>query len=97
VPREGFEAERLHNARVARIHYSKEVARWEVERGARPLAGGSAVGEQKVGSAEWLVSEILRFRGEAVVVEPDDLRQLVARRARELAQELGLARLRIPA
>ena len=44
-----------------------------------------------------LVSEILRFRGEAVVVEPDDLRRFVARRARELAQELGLARLRVPA
>jgi predicted DNA-binding transcriptional regulator YafY len=96
-PRPHFEPERLQGARVARIHYSQKVARWEVERGARELADGSAVAEEKVGGSEWLVSEILRFRGEAVVVEPDDLRRLVARRARELAQELGLARLRIPA
>ena len=82
---------------MARIHYSQKVARWEVERGARELADGSAVAEEKVGSSEWLVSEILRFRGEAVVIEPEDLRRLVARRARELTQELGLGRLRIPA
>ncbi len=94
-PREGFEPDRLRDARVARIHYSKQVARWEVERGAQPLRDGSATAEQKVGSPEWLVGEILRFRGEAVVVEPDDLRRSVARRARELLSELGLARLRV--
>jgi proteasome accessory factor C len=94
-PREGFEPDRLRDARVARIHYSKQVARWEVERGAQPLRDGSATAEQKVGSAEWLVGEILRFRGEAVVVEPPDLRRNVARRARELLSELGLARLRV--
>jgi predicted DNA-binding transcriptional regulator YafY len=94
-PRGDFEPERLQGARVARIHYSEKVARWEVERGARLLADGTALGEEKVGSSEWLVSEILRFRGEAVVVEPEDLRVLVGRRARELAQELGLARLRV--
>ena len=85
----------LRDARVARIHYSKQVARWEVERGAQPLRDGSATAEQKVGSPEWLVGEILRFRGEAVVLEPADLRRSVARRARELLSELGLARLRV--
>ena len=94
-PREGFEPDRLRDARVARIHYSKQVARWEVERGAQPLRDGSATAEQKVGSTEWLVGEILRFRGEAVVIEPPDLRRSVARRARELLSELGLARLRV--
>jgi proteasome accessory factor C len=94
-PREGFEPDRLRDARVARIHYSKQVARWEVERGAQPLRDGSATAEQKVGSPEWLVGEILRFRGEAVVVEPADLRRSVAQRARELLSELGLARLRV--
>ncbi len=96
-PREGFELDHLRDARVARILYSKKVARWEVERGAQPLRGGTAVAEQKVGSPEWLVGEILRFRGEAVVVEPPDLRRSVARRARELLSELGLARLRVSA
>ncbi len=94
-PREGFEPDRLRDARVARIHYSKHVARWEVERGAQPLRDGSATAEQKVGSPEWLVGEILRFRGEAVVIEPADLRRSVAERARELLSELGLARLRV--
>ena len=94
-PREGFEPDRLRDARVARIHYAKSVARWEVERGAQPLRDGSAVADQKVGGLDWLVGEILRFRGEAVVVEPPDLRRSVANRARELLSELGLARLRV--
>ena len=96
-PRAGFEPVRLRDARVARIVYSPAVARWEVERGAQPLADGTALMEQKVGSAEWLVSEILRFLGEAVVVEPEDLRKLVASRAKALLSSLGLARLRVPA
>ena len=94
-PRDGFEPDRLRDARVARIHYSKQVARWEVERGAQQLRDGSATADQKVGGTEWLVGEILRFRGEAVVLEPPDLRRSVARRARELLSELGLARLRV--
>jgi predicted DNA-binding transcriptional regulator YafY len=48
-----------------------------------------------VGSTEWLVGEILSYRGEAVVVEPLDLRKRIAARARELAGELGVARLRV--
>jgi proteasome accessory factor BC len=96
-PREDFEPDWLADARVARIHYSKRVARWEVERGAKPLAGGSAVMEAKVGSPEWLVGEILSYRGEATIVEPQDLRRLVARRARALLSELGLSRLRVKA
>jgi proteasome accessory factor BC len=96
-PREGFEPVRLRDARVARIVYSRAIARWEVERGAAELVDGTALMEQKVGSPEWLVSEILRFLGEAVVVEPDDLRKLVAARARALLSSLGLSRLRVPA
>jgi proteasome accessory factor C len=96
-PRKGFEPVRLRDARVARILYSADVARWEVERGAQELVDDTALMEQKVGSSEWLVSEILRFLGEAVVVEPEDLRKRVASRARELLSSLGLARLRVPA
>ena len=96
-PRDDFEPDWLSDARVARIHYSKRVARWETERGAKPLADGSAVVEAKVGSPEWLVGEILSYRGEAVILEPEDLRKLVARRARTLLSELGLARLRVTA
>jgi proteasome accessory factor C len=94
-PREGFEHHELIDARPARIWYSPKIARWQVERGARPLRDGAAIGERPVGSTEWLVGEILSHLGEAVVLEPADLRREVARRARELASELGLARLRI--
>jgi predicted DNA-binding transcriptional regulator YafY len=53
--------------------------------------------EIPVGSDEWLESEILSKRGEAIVLEPDELRHRLAARARELAKELGVERLRAPA
>jgi proteasome accessory factor C len=95
--REGFEPGHLDGALVARMLYSPTVARWEVERGARLLTDGSAINEQTVGSAEWLIGEILRYRGEAELLEPPDLRRNVAKRAQALARELGVARLRASA
>jgi proteasome accessory factor C len=92
--REGFEPDVLEGALVARVLYSPAVARWEVERGARPLADGSAINEQKIGSAEWLVGEILRYRGEAELLEPPELRRRIAKRAQALGRELGVTRLR---
>jgi predicted DNA-binding transcriptional regulator YafY len=96
-PRDGFEPGVLSGALVARVLYSPAVARWEVERGARPLADGSAINEQKIGSSEWLVGEILRYRGEAELLEPPELRREISKRARSLARELGVIRLRAPA
>jgi proteasome accessory factor BC len=94
-PREGFDPHEFRDARPARIWYSKEVARWELEKGARRLADGSAVAERPVGSREWLLGEILSYRGEAVVLEPAELRGEIAARARELQRELGLSRVRV--
>jgi proteasome accessory factor C len=91
APRAGFDPSALHDATTARVWYSPGVARWEVEKGAVPLADGSAVSERAVGSAEWLVGEVLSFRGEAVVLEPVDLRVRVAVRARELERALRRA------
>jgi len=96
-PREGFEPTRLRDARTAKLLYDAEIARWAVERGARPLADGSAVREMPVGSDEWLESEVLSLRGEAVLLEPDELRRSVAARAKELAKELGVERMRVRA
>jgi hypothetical protein len=79
------------------VLYSPAVARWEVERGATPLADGSAINEQKIGSPEWLVGEILRYRGEAELLDPPELRRAIARRAQSLGRELGVTRLRAPA
>jgi predicted DNA-binding transcriptional regulator YafY len=88
VPREGFDPSELHTATTARIWYSPAVARWEVEKGARPLVDGAALADKSVGSADWLVGEVVSYRGEAIVLEPQELRAQVALRARELASEL---------
>ena len=49
--------------------------------------------ERAVGSEEWLIGEILSDRGEAVLLEPEALREQVARRARKLAKEMKASRL----
>lgn len=90
-PREGFEPRALRDARPARIWYSPQVARWRLERaGARPLVDGAALAETPVGSIDWLIGEILSNLGEAVVLEPPDLRVRIAKRARELTKTLGV-------
>jgi proteasome accessory factor BC len=94
-PREGFDPHEFRDARPARIWYSKEIARWELEKGAKLLRDGSAVAERPVGSPEWLVGEILSYRGEAVVLDPPELRRAIALRARDLQRELGLSRVRV--
>jgi hypothetical protein len=43
---------------------------------------------------EWLLSEVLADAGETIVLEPVELRRVVAARAKELAGELGLSRAR---
>jgi proteasome accessory factor C len=97
APREGFQPSGLRDARPVEIWYSPEVARWRLERGtARALKDGSAIEEVPVGGEEWLVGEILSFRGEAVVLEPTELRTRIAERARSLLAELGLNRVRVP-
>ena len=74
---------------MARIWYSHKIARWQLERGARPLEDGAAIAERPVGSEQWLEGEIFAHLGEAVVLEPQDLREAIAARAEELAAELG--------
>jgi proteasome accessory factor BC len=89
--RAGFEPHWLQGARIARVRYSPAVAPWRIERGATPLVDGGALAEVSVGDPDWLVSEIFSACGDAVVVEPEDLRVRVAERAAALATELGLA------
>jgi proteasome accessory factor BC len=95
--REGFEPTRLRDARTAQILYDPEIARWAIERGAKLLADGSALRELPVGSDEWLEGEVLSLRGEAVLLEPEELRRTIAARAKTLAKELGVERLRVRA
>ena len=88
-PREGFDPSYLQNPRVARLHHSPTVARWKLERGARALTDGSAIADVPYKTEEWLLSEVLADRGETVVLEPQKLRDVVAKRARKLLREAG--------
>ncbi|HUG64157.1 MAG TPA: WYL domain-containing protein [Gaiellaceae bacterium] len=87
--RDGFDPSYLRNPRVARLLHSPDVARWKLERGARPLTDGSAIADVPFKTEEWLLSEVLADRGETVVLEPQRLRDVVAKRARRLQRELG--------
>src|SRR5438876_10183 len=94
-PRPAFEPRGFRDSRTAKILYMKGVAaRWAAERGATLLKDGTALAEMPVGSQEWLLGEVFSQRGEAVLLEPEELRTVVAARARKLANELGVARLR---
>ena len=94
-PRPEFEPSGFSRALTAIVWYSPEVARYELERGARTLVDGSALKEVRYGTDEWLESEMLSKRGEAVVLQPEDARARVAARAKELAKELGVERMRV--
>ena len=92
-PRDGFDPSYLQDPRVARLLHSPAVARWKLERGARLLTDGSAIAEVPYKTEDWILSEVLADRGETTVLEPQRLRDAVARRARRLQREL----IRVPA
>jgi predicted DNA-binding transcriptional regulator YafY len=87
-PREGFDPSYLRNPRVARLLHSPAVARWKLERGAQLLTDGTAIATVPYKTEDWLLSEVLADRGETVVLEPQRIREAVARRARRLQREL---------
>lgn len=93
-PRDGYDPNYLTEPHVAVVWHSPVVARWKIERGARPLTDRSAVSELPFKTEEWLLSEVLADRGESIVLEPEPMRRTIARRAKELQKELGLSRLR---
>jgi proteasome accessory factor C len=95
-PREGFDPRFLEDTRQVRVRYGKPVARYRVERGAERLTDGSAVATLRVGARDWLIGEILADRGDAVVVEPADVRPAIAKRAAQLVRELKLSRVKLP-
>jgi proteasome accessory factor BC len=87
--RDGFDPSYLRNPRVARLLHSPALARWKLERGARPLTDGSAVADVPFKTEDWLLSEVLADRGETIVIEPQRIREVIAKRARRLQRELG--------
>jgi proteasome accessory factor BC len=88
-PRGEVVPQKLRDVSTARVLFSPVVGRWRVERGAQPLAKGFALEEVRFGSLDWLVGEILSYRGEAEVLEPVELRREVLQRAKRLRSLLG--------
>jgi predicted DNA-binding transcriptional regulator YafY len=99
---EGFEPrgevvpQKLRDVSTARVLFFPTVGRWRVERGAQPLAKGYAIEDVRFGSLDWLVGEILSYRGEAEVLEPLELRREVLQRAKRLKSLLGKKPARAP-
>jgi proteasome accessory factor BC len=88
-PRGEVVPQKLRDVSTARVLFSPVVGRWRVERGAQPLAKGFALEEVRFGSLDWLVGEILSYRGEAEVLEPVELRREVLQRAKRLKSLFG--------
>lgn len=75
-------------SRRARVWISPERARWAAEERpvAEHLADGAVVVELAFAGTDWLVREVLKEAGDAVVLEPEDAREAVLAAARRLRQ-----------
>ncbi len=75
-------------SRRARVWVSPDRARWaREERGvAQELADGSVIVELAFAGTDWLVREVLKEAGDAVVLEPADAREAVLAAAAPLRQ-----------
>ncbi len=100
-PREGMQPDLdgwartgvVSSANTARIWIDPERARWAREEYdvKAELRDGSIVIELPYGGLGWLVTEVFKFAGDAVVLEPADARGEVQRAARALLQEIKAA------
>lgn len=75
-----------HPAATARVWFSPRVARWvrEEQPGVIMLADGSLIREVPYFDVHWLADEILKYRGEAILLEPAVLRREVAETAEKV-------------
>jgi predicted DNA-binding transcriptional regulator YafY len=73
-------------SRTARVWISPERARWarEQRRVSDELVDGSIVAELSFAGTDWLVREVLKEAGDAVVLEPEDAREAVLAAVRRL-------------
>lgn len=80
-------------SRTARVWVSAERARWarEARRVVEERRDGSVVVELGFAGVEWLVREILKEAGDAVVLEPQDAREAVHAVTAKLAEREPLA------
>jgi proteasome accessory factor C len=95
----GYEADTprtLEDApRVAQVLFAPSAAGYVLENStdATRLVDGSALQRVATAGDTWLLEEILKYRGQATVVTPGDLRERIAARAGELRELL----VRVPA
>jgi proteasome accessory factor C len=77
-------------SRTARVWIAPERARWarEEHRVAQELADGAVVVELSFAGTDWLVREVLKEAGDAVVLEPADAREAVREAVSRLAPSL---------
>ncbi len=76
----------VQSSRVARVWISPERARWarEQRRVSEELLDGSIIVELSFAGIDWLVREVLKEAGDAVVLEPEDAREAVLAAVRRL-------------
>jgi proteasome accessory factor C len=86
-------------AERASVWCSPQIARWLVEehRPAERFADGSVLIEIPYASQDWLVKEVVKHQGEAVLFEPVAMRGVVAAHAEHMLGRYGRARVAAPA
>src|SRR3954447_14382198 len=77
----------VETARAARVWIAPERARWarEDRRVVEELSDGAVIVDLHYAGENWLVREILKEAGDAVVLEPEDARRAVLEAAESLA------------
>lgn len=86
---EGGAVYRAEEEMEAVVRYSPRVARWIEERGiGEEGPGGGVVVRHRVADPRWLVRHVLGYGTEAEVLEPEELRELVADRLEQFPSDL---------
>lgn len=80
------------------VWFSPAIARRESEQrsDASQLRDGAILATITYDSERWLEDEVIKYRGEAVLIEPAALRARVARRATQIIKEVKAAKRRAP-
>jgi predicted DNA-binding transcriptional regulator YafY len=80
-------------SRRARVWFSPERARWAREERTvtQELADGAVIVELAFAGVEWLVREVLKEAGDAIVLEPTDARDAVRAAAEAIGAAAGVA------
>jgi len=89
----GTSSQAQQHAQIARVWCSPAIARWLAEEhpSAERFSDGSIMAEIPYASDEWLVKEITKHGGEAVLHTPEDLRAAVASYAERILEHYSAA------